>query len=687
MLAASRGRCGRDGAGGMAGSSAGVGRIAVATDRTEGSNRTVEFAAELAGRHDAELVAIQVVATDGEPPDDVALDSMCADLTESIRGVHGRCRSVVTASDPHRIAEAIVATAGDVGADMLVVGNAGMRGRKQLLLGNVANRVTHLARCTVVIAHTSPLVDPEPDDELADDLGERAAQIARVLGPVVVEQLAGRVMRLPRDASGPRHLREALEQLGPTFGKLGQILSTRPDLLPREYLDELASLQSDVEQIPEAEVVAMMEQELGVPWEDVFGSIEPEPLGAGTMGQVHRATLADGTPVVVKVQRPTAAHLIEQDLQLLEKIVAGVGRSKRVSRLIDLPSVVEQLGSALRAELDCRQEARNLQQFAEVMERYPNLGVPRCHMDLCTERLLVMDAVEGVPVLEAPQGPERSAAARQLLQSYYQQVLDDGFFHADPHPGNLRWADGRIWLLDLGMVGRLDADTRRHLTVLLLAFAQGDVQLLSDISLVLSQGDTSGLDVEAYQADLAGITEGMRDQSLEQLRLVDLLNDLTEISVRHGVPLPVSLVMVGKALGQVQLTVAQLEPGINPIDEASRFFVRSITGRVAARLDPQELIYSVEKMRFRLDQIAEGLATVSGSRPGKHLEVKFTSARMEQSIARAGTTVGLGLSAGLAWVAATVAASSPQVSPRVTKGLQGLAGALTAGLAATLTRK
>jgi ubiquinone biosynthesis protein len=672
-----------------AGSTTGaIARIAVATDRTEGSNRTVEFAAELAGRHDAELVAIQVVATDSEPPDEAALDSMCADLTESVREVHGRCRSVVTAADPQRIAEAIVATAGEVGADMLVVGNAGMRGRKQLLLGNVANRVTHLARCTVVIAHSSPTgAGPEPDAGLAEDLGARAAQIARVLGPVVLEQLAGRVMRLPRDDQGPRRLRQALEQLGPTFGKLGQILSTRPDLLPREYLDELASLQSDVEQIPEAEVVAMMEQELGVPWEDVFGSIEPEPLGAGTMGQVHRASLADGRPVVVKVQRPTAAYLIDQDLQLLEKLVAGVGRSKRVSRLVDLPSVVDQLGSALRAELDCRQEARNLQQFAEVMKRYPNLGVPGCHMDLCTERLLVMDAVEGVPVLEAPEGPERSAAARQLLQSYYQQVLEDGFFHADPHPGNLRWSDGRIWLLDLGMVGRLDADTRRHLTVLLLAFAQGDVALLSDISLVLGQGDTSGLDTEAYQADLATMTEGMRGQSLEQLRLVDLLNDLTEISVRHGVPLPVSLVMVGKALGQVQLTVAELEPGINPIDEAGKFFVRSITGRVAGRLDPQELIYSVEKMRFRLDQIAEGLATVSGSRPGKRLEVRFTSPRMEQSIARAGTTVGLGLSAGLAWVAATVVATSPQVSPRVTKGLQGLAGALTAGLAASVASR
>jgi ubiquinone biosynthesis protein len=677
-----------------AGSDAGVdgpdiALIAVATDRTEGSNRAVTCAAQLAARHDAELVAIQIVTPDDGPPDGVDLDAMCADLTASVQALHGRCRAVVTTtSDPQAIAEAVVAQASEIGADMLVVGNAGMRGRKEMLLGNVANRITHLARCTVVIAHSSPAATAaDPTAGLAADLGDRAVEIVRALGPIVIEQLAGRVMRLPRDEDGPRRLREALEQLGPTFGKLGQILSTRPDLMPKEYLDELASLQSDVEPIPEADVVAVMEQELGVPWEDVFGSIEAEPLGAGTMGQVHRATLADGRAVVVKVQRPTAAHLIEQDLRLLEKLVAVAGRSKRMSRLVDLPTVVEQLGSALRAELDCRQEAQNLQQFATVMQGYPNLGVPVCHLQLCTERLLVMDAVEGVPVLEAPEGPERSAAARQLLQSYYQQVLDDGFFHADPHPGNLRWSDGRIWLLDLGMVGRLEADTRRHLTLLLLAFAQGDVSLLSDISLVLGDGDTSGLDMEAYEADLAMITGRMRSKSLEQLKLVDLLNDLTEISVRHGVPLPASLVMVGKALGQVQLTVAQLEPGIDPIEEASKFFVRSLTGRVASRLDPQELIYSVEKMRFRLDQIADGLATVSGSRPGKQLEVRFASPRMEESLARAAKTIGLGLSAGLAWVAVTVAAGSPHVSSRATRAMQGLAGGLTAGFAATLTRK
>ena len=145
------------------------------------------------------------------------------------------------------------------------------------------------------------------------------------------------------------------------------------------------------------------------------------------------------------------------------------------------------MAGALRDELDFGEEARNIVRMGEIVEGYPRIGVPRCHRELSTRRLLVMDeVVDGVPLLEAPEGPERIEAARQLMQSYYKQVLEEGFFHADPHPGNMLWADGRIWLLDLGMVGRLDAQTRRQLFLVLLAFAQGDVDLLADVSLDLS---------------------------------------------------------------------------------------------------------------------------------------------------------------------------------------------------------
>jgi predicted unusual protein kinase regulating ubiquinone biosynthesis (AarF/ABC1/UbiB family)/nucleotide-binding universal stress UspA family protein len=659
--------------------------VAVATDRSAGAERAVEWATRLAGSTGSHLVALQVVIDpSGEEVDgDELRRSLAASLPASARPPE----AVIAAASPDRIAEAIVEEAARAGADLLVVGNSGMRGRKEFLLGNVANRVTHLATCSVVIVNSTDGRDPEPTEDDPEALGRRAQEISRVLGPVLLRQLGGRVLGVGGSDDGPRELREALERLGPTFGKLGQILSTRPDLVPQAYIDELSSLQSDVPPMREAEVVHVMEQELGVPWEDVFGSIEAEPLAAGTIGQVHRATLADGRAIVVKVQRPTAAALVEQDLNLLDKLVRKVGRSQRATRVIDLPSVVEQLGTALRAELDFLEEARNLARMGEALGRYPNLAVPECHLDLSTRRLLVMDQIDGIPVLDAPAGPARSAAARQLLQSFYQQVLEDGFFHADPHPGNLMWGDDCIWLLDLGMVGRLDGETRRHLTLMLLAFAQGDVGTLADISLVMSGGDTSRLDLASYEHALAGIVERLAGQTLQDLQLVDVLNDLTELSVRHGVPLPSSLVMVGKALAQVQLTVSELEPTIDPMDEAGRFFVGSITRRLAGRLDPQQVAYEVEKLRFRFDQVGEALATVTGSRPGRKLEVGFTSTRLEETVVWAGRTVALGLSAGLAWVAVSVASSSDHVDPKVKRGLQGLAGGLSAGLAASLMKR
>ena len=284
----------------------------------------------------------------------------------------------------------------------------------------------------------------------------------------------------------------------------------------------------------------MMERELAVPWEDVFSDIDPEPLAAGTIAQVHRARMADGHPVVVKVQRPDAEQVVETDLALLEMIVGPAGRSRRLNRIIDLPSLAEQMSRALRDELDFGEEARNIVRMGEIVEGYSRVAVPRCHREISTRRLLVMDeVVGGVPLLEAPEGPERIEAARQLMQAYYKQVLEEGFFHADPHPGNMLWADGRIWLLDLGMVGRLDAETRRQLFLVMLAFAQGDVDLLADVSLDLGEvADATGVDVAAYRDDVAAVILDLRGRSLQEINLVGLLNQLTAISVRHGVPLP-----------------------------------------------------------------------------------------------------------------------------------------------------
>src|SRR5207253_804466 len=214
-----------------------------------------------------------------------------------------------------------------------------------------------------------------------------------------------------------RNLRHALEELGPTFAKLGQILSTRPDLLPPEFIDELSTLQDQVPPLTEAEVVSVMEEELGVPWEDVFESIDPQPLAAGTIGQVHTATLEGGERVVVKVQRPGARDEIMRDVGLLRLFAEKTESREALRRIVDLPAVVEHLASSLQRELDFEQEATNIDRMHEVLEPFSRLDAPHVHHRFTSKRLLVMELIPGGPVREAPQGPERTEAAAQLLEA------------------------------------------------------------------------------------------------------------------------------------------------------------------------------------------------------------------------------------------------------------------------------
>jgi predicted unusual protein kinase regulating ubiquinone biosynthesis (AarF/ABC1/UbiB family) len=191
--------------------------------------------------------------------------------------------------------------------------------------------------------------------------------------------------------------------------------------------------------LTEEQVVAVMEQELGVPWEDVFETIDPLPLAAGTIAEVHRAMLATGERVVVKVQRPEAKELIEQDLALLEVFAEKVGQRQGLKAVIDMEAVFNHLSDSLHRELDFREEASNMERMRTVIASFPRLAVPTLIGELSTSRLLVMQDVQGGPLSIAPEGPARHEAARQLLESFYKQIMVDGFFHADPHPGNLMW--------------------------------------------------------------------------------------------------------------------------------------------------------------------------------------------------------------------------------------------------------
>jgi ubiquinone biosynthesis protein len=489
------------------------------------------------------------------------------------------------------------------------------------------------------------------------------------------------------DAKRPARLRAALEELGPTFCKLGQILSTRPDLIPPEVADELAHLQDRVPPLTEAEVVQVMEEELGVPWEDVFESIEPEPLAAGTIGQVHRARLEGGKRVVVKVQRPGAAEEIERDLGLFALFAEKAEGREALSGLVDIPAVVEHLSSSLRRELDFREEAANLERMSEVLADFPHLGVPAVIEQLSSKRLLVMDEIQGGPLRDAPPGDDRRQAAKELLDAFYRQVLTEGFFHADPHPGNLLWSDGRIFLLDLGMVGTLDEETRGLLLLLLLAFWREDAEFLADLLLILGE-PREDVDIESLRTDLAEYVGRFKVASFGDIELGPMLDALIEIAARHGVRLPGSLAMTAKAFSQMQRAVGELDPTLDPFSAVSGFMFRMLRSRVGGALDPQKAVYEVQKLKLRTTRLIEGIERLTGARPGPGLQIELRGSRsLEDAIKRAGRRIALAFGGGAALLAAVLAAAASSIDLWVPITLGIVASIAGVVLALDLARK
>jgi ubiquinone biosynthesis protein len=514
--------------------------------------------------------------------------------------------------------------------------------------------------------------------------GHLTARTARIAAVVAKHGLHD---RLEHGADRPARLRAALEELGPTFAKLGQILSTRPDLIPPEVAEELARLQDRVPPLTEAEVVQVMEEELGVPWEDVFESIEPEPLAAGTIGQVHRARLEGGHRVVVKVQRPGAAEEIERDLGLLSLFAEKAEGRETLRGLVDVPAVAEHLSSSLRRELDFREEAGNIERMRHVLAPYPRLAVPGVHEQLTTKRLLVMDEIVGGPLGGAPPGDERREAARQMLEAFYRQVLTEGFFHADPHPGNLLWADGCIYLLDLGMVGSLEEEPRELMLLLLLAFWREDADFLADVVLMLGEA-RADLDVDALRADFATYIGRHRVTSFGDVQLGPMLDDLIELSARHGIRLPASLALTGKAFSQMQLAVAELDPELDPFSAVSGFMFRGVRDRLRGALDVQRYVYESQKLKLRATRIVEGLERLVGARPGPGLQIELRGSKtLEETIRRAGRRIALAFAGGAVLLAAVLAAAAESIAKWVPVTLGAFAGGLLIALAFELTRR
>ncbi len=343
-----------------------------------------------------------------------------------------------------------------------------------------------------------------------------------------------------------------LEALGPTFIKLGQLLSTRADLLPQPYLDALARLQDDLDPFPYADVERIIEEELGVRVSKAFVEFEQTPIAAASLGQVHRAVLRGGRVVAIKVQRPGIEERVKKDLDALEEMAALFDRFSGASRNVDAGRLLQEFRRSLMSELDYREEAQNLVTLANQLRDFELIVVPMPVEDYTTARVLTMDHVDGIKIT-AVSPVERtevdgSALADELFRAYLQQILVDGVFHADPHPGNvLLTTDHRLALVDLGMVGRLSTVAQEQLLKMLLAISEGRGDEAASVAIALSER-REDFDETAMRREVVNLVSRYKGVALQQLNVGRVMLEVFRSGSQHGLKMSPDMALLGKTL-------------------------------------------------------------------------------------------------------------------------------------------
>ena len=367
----------------------------------------------------------------------------------------------------------------------------------------------------------------------------------------------------------PVKMRLMLEALGPTFVKVGQILSMRSEILPQSFCDELAKLRADADPMPYQIVVDTLTQEYGRPIGEVFARIDPTPLGSASLAQVHRATLVTGEDVAVKVQRPGVREIMALDVSIMRSIARAATKMLPSAQVVDLGGVVEELWDTFESETDFLVEARNLSEFKRFCEAYRYMDCPKPYMDLCAEHVVVMDYVEGIAVSHTDQlieaGYDLKEIGTKLVDNYATQVLDDGFFHADPHPGNIIISGGQIVLIDLGMTGRLNSQARSVLREMIFAVAKQDSAALADGLLRSAGTESNPEDYPALLADLDMVVKEFGTVDLGDLDIAAFLTSLTSLAQRHGIEVPGTVTTVGRALVTLEGLLDEFIPDVNMI--------------------------------------------------------------------------------------------------------------------------
>lgn len=452
------------------------------------------------------------------------------------------------------------------------------------------------------------------------------------------------------DYKNPEELAEDLKNMGPTYIKLGQLLSTRPDLIPEPYMKALEALQDDVEEIPYSEVQKIVEEEIGQRISKAFESFEVQPLASASIGQVHLAILRSGKKVAVKIQRPGVRKNFTEDLDTLKELTYLAVKHSKTAKKYAVDEILDELRFILLNELDYVKEAENLIALGENTKKYPKIVIPQPVEGYSTSKILTMDYIDGQKItsispisrIETNYKP----LVDELVAAYLKQIIFDGFAHADPHPGNVHLTtDNKIALMDLGMVAKLGPDLREHILKLLIAISKYNGEETANVLLKMSEYDKNA-DLVGFRKEINRLVLDSQNKTAKDLQTGRLLIQMNKVAAEKSIKLPVELNILGKILMNMDQIVAVLTPDYDLQRAIERNVEKLMQKKMLQELKPDNFFAEALEAKKLTEKLPERLNIISERLANNEFEIKIDAIdeqRLTDGFQKVANRISIGL--------------------------------------------
>ena len=452
------------------------------------------------------------------------------------------------------------------------------------------------------------------------------------------------------DYKNPEELAEDLKNMGPTYIKLGQLLSTRPDLIPEPYMKALEALQDDVEEIPYSEVQKIVEEEIGQRISKAFESFEVQPLASASIGQVHLAILRSGKKVAVKIQRPGVRKNFTEDLDTLKELTDLAVKHSKTAKKYAVDEILDELRFILLNELDYVKEAENLIALEKKKKKYPKIVIPQPVEGYSTSKILTMDYIDGQKITSISPisriETNYKALVDELVAAYLKQIIFDGFAHADPHPGNVHLTtDNKIALMDLGMVAKFGPDLREHILKLLIAISKYNGEETANVLLKMSEYDKNA-DLVGFRKEINRLVLDSQNKTAKDLQTGRLLIQMNKVAAEKSIKLPVELNILGKILMNMDQIVAVLTPDYDLQRAIERNVEKLMQKKMLQELKPDNFFAQALEAKKLTEKLPERLNTITEKLANNEFEIKIDAIdeqRLTDGFQKVANRISIGL--------------------------------------------